>query len=422
MGRKARGRRDLPHPKPVEKIQLSGENFGRRAVLALVLLVCGVSALVYTFVNLFAPQKGWQTIAANSSAGPTCADELVFLYDVGGGGQSPSVEGREVTALYSDACRKLFQLFHTMESFEGVVNLREINLHPNETLTVDAALYRALEQVERSGDRTIYLGPVYARYQDLFYCQDDSQLMDFDPWLSEAVRQEYGAAAAYARNPEAVSVSLLGNNQVCLRVSDEYLSYARREGIERFLDFGWLKNAFVVDYLADLLTEKGYTNGSISSYDGFSRNLDSRGLSYALNVYDYVDGTVYQAGVMEYQGPISIVSLRGYAASEADRLRIYELRNGDRRTAYLSPVDGRCRNAVDDLACYSRTAGCGEIALRAAPIYVADRLDVPALEALSGGGIESIRCENRVIYGTDPELALSGLYEKDGVRYTVSVN
>ena len=105
MGRKARGRRDLPHPKPVEKIQLSGENFGRRAVLALVLLVCGVSALVYTFVNLFAPQKGWQTIAANSSAGPTCADELVFLYDVGGGGQSPSVEGREVTALYSDACR-----------------------------------------------------------------------------------------------------------------------------------------------------------------------------------------------------------------------------------------------------------------------------------------------------------------------------
>ena len=221
MGRKARGRRDLPHPKPVEKIQLSGENFGRRAVLALVLLVCGVSALVYTFVNLFAPQKGWQTIAANSSAGPTCADELVFLYDVGGGGQSPSVEGREVTALYSDACRKLFQLFHTMESFEGVVNLREINLHPNETLTVDAALYRAFEQVERSGDRTIYLGPVYARYQDLFYCQDDSQLMDFDPWLSEAVRQEYGAAAAYARDPEAVSVSLLGNNQVCLRVSDE---------------------------------------------------------------------------------------------------------------------------------------------------------------------------------------------------------
>ena len=53
---------------------------------------------------------------------------------------------------------------------------------------------------------------------------------------------------------------------------------------------------------------------------------------------------------------------------------------------------------------------------------MADRLDVPALEALSGGGIESIHCENRVIHGTDPELALSGLYEKDGVRYTVSVN
>lgn len=422
MGRKARGSRNLPHPKPVEKIQLSGENFGRRAVIAVILLVFGASALVYTFVNLFAPQKGWQAIEANSSVGPTCADELVFLYDLGGGGVSASVEGREVTALYSDACRKLFELFHTMESFEGVVNLREINLHPNETLTVDAALYHVFEQVQRSGDRTIYLGPVYARYQDLFYCQDDSQLVDFDPWLSEDVRQEYAAVAAYARSPEAVSVRLLGDNQVRLEVSDEYLSYARREGIERFLDFGWLRNAFVVDYLADLLTENGYTHGSISSYDGFNRNLDGRGLSYALNVYDYVDGAVYQAGTMEYKGPMSIVCLRGYAANDADSLRIYELRNGEQRTGYLSPVDGRCRNAVNDLVCYSSTAGCGEIALRVAPIYVADTLDVLALEALSNGGIESIRCENRVIRGTDSELVLVNLYEKDGVRYTVSLD
>jgi len=174
----------------VERIELSQENVGRRIVIVLILVLVAGAAFAYGVSQLFSAQTGWQAIEGAANQGPTCAGELVFLYDVGGGGQSPSVEGREVTALYSDACRKLFQLFHTMESFEGVVNLREINLHPNETLTVDAALYRAFEQVERSGDRTIYLGPVYARYQDLFYCQDDSQLMDFDPWLSEAVRQE----------------------------------------------------------------------------------------------------------------------------------------------------------------------------------------------------------------------------------------
>ena len=421
MGRTARDNRDLPHPKPVQKIQLSGENTGRRAILAVVLLVIGASSLVYAFVNLLTPQTGWQAIEANSSVGATCADELMFFYDIGSGDASAAAESRAVTTLYSDACRKLYELFHTVESFEGVVNLRELSLHPNETLTVDGALYRALEAVQRSGDRTIYLGPVYERYQDLFFCQDDAQLMDFDPWLSEAVRQEYAAAAAYASDPAAIDVRLLGDNQVCLSVSDEYLAYARREGIGCLIDFGWLRNAFVVDALADLLVENGYTHGSISSYDGFNRNLDGRGLDYALNVYDFEDGATYQVAAMEYRGPMSIVYLRDYAINDADSLRIYELKTGERRTSYLSPADGRCRSAVSDLICYAQAVGCGEIALQIAPVYVADTLNVPALEALADGGIQSIRCEGRVIRGTDPELTLTNVYETDDRSYTVSL-
>ena len=101
--------------------------------------------------------------------------------------------------MYTAACRKAYQLFHTLESFEGVVNLREINLHPNETLTVDEGLYRAFETVQRSGERTLYLGPVYARFENVFSCIDDAQLVEFDPQASEDVRREYEAMAGYAR-------------------------------------------------------------------------------------------------------------------------------------------------------------------------------------------------------------------------------
>lgn len=393
---------------------------GRRLIAAAILLLIGGAGLAYAFTQLMTPESGWQAIEASTSQGPGCGDELVFLYDLGADGASPAAENRAISALYSDACRTLFQLFHTVESFEGVTNLRDLSLHPNETLTVDGMLYRALETVQRSGDRTIYLGPVYARYGDLFFCQDDVQLADFDPRLSEDVAREYETLAAWARDRSAIDLRLLGDNQVCLYVSEDYLAFARREGVERFLDFGWLKNAFVVDALAELMVENGFTHGAISSYDGFQRNLDSRETDYSLNVLDYVDGVTCPAAVLNYRGPRSMVCLRDYAMDDLDWQRIYRLKNGETRTAYLSPEDGLCRSAAHDLIAYSDQAGCGEIALGLAPVYVAEELEPEALDGLAREGIHSIYCRDRVIHATEPGASLTKLYEGNGVRYTLA--
>ena len=167
-----------------------------------------------------------------------------------------------------------------------------------------------------------------------------------------------------------------------------------------------------------MLTENGYTHGSISSYDGFVRNLDGRELGYAMNLYDLADGSIWPAGVMSYRGPRNLVYLRDYPLSGSDSRRMYLLETGEIRTGYLSTGDGRCKSAAHDLIAYSDAASCAEIALRLAPIYVADTLDVTALEALAGSGIQSIRMEDRVIRGTDAGLTLTDLYEGEGVRYT----
>ena len=421
MGRTAKDNRDLPHPKPVHKIELSNKNVGRRLVAAVLFLLIGAWTLAYAFSRLMTPETGWQAIEANTTAEANCGNDFVFLYELGAGGGSPTAENRAISTLYTDTCRRMFQLFHTVESFEGITNLRDINLHPNETLTVDDALYRAFETVQRYGDRTIYLGPVYARYSGLFHCTDEAQLVEFDPYLSDEVREEYGAYAAFAQNLQAIDLRLLGNNQVCLYVSEEYLAFSQREDIDCFLDFGWLQNAFIVDEIARVMIDNGYTHGSISSYDGFSRNLDDREQSYNQNVFDMVDGSIYPAGVMTYKGPMGIVYLRDYPMNDLDSQWYYRLQNGEIRTRYLDPADGLCKSAVHDLICYSETAGCAEIALQAAPIYVADTLDIQALESLADGAVQSIRCEDRVILGTDAGLAITGLYDGNGVRYTASL-
>ena len=78
---------------------------------------------------------------------------------------------------------------------------------------------------------------------------------------------------------------MLGDNKVCLNVSDEYLAFLQENGVDSLIDFGWLKNAFVVDYLAEVMIARGYTLGAITSYDGYTRNFDSLNTEYAFNVF-----------------------------------------------------------------------------------------------------------------------------------------
>lgn len=414
MSRYARDNR--PRVKPVQKIQLSEENTARRAVAAVLLLILGGVALAYAFSQMFTPETGWQTIQAGTADGPTCAEEFTLAYEIGADGREARSEMRALSQAYTSACRKAFQLFHTTQSFDGVTNLRDLNAHPNEVLTVDPVLYAAFQAVEAAGDRTVYLGPVCARYGDLFACQDDSQLVDFDPWVSEEVAEEYAAYAAYAGEPAHINVELLENSQVCLRVSEEYLAFAAREGVERFLDFGWMRNAFVADYLADTLIQAGFTNGLLSSTDGFARCLDERGNSFVLTLYGW-EGMPIEAGTMKYQGPMSLINLRTFPVSEKDWQRCYLLRDGQLRTFYLDPADGKSRTSVDLLTCWSEEESCAGLAMAAAPVFIAGAFDPAPLERPD---VHTLWCRDRVFDGTDPLPEIQNLYQVDGVSYTLS--
>lgn len=420
MKRTARDKRDLPHPKPVERIELNEENTKRRLLLAVIFLLIGAAGIGYGVWQLMTPQTDWITVEAQSGEGATCGDDFVFLYRLGGGELSPAAERKAVTAAYGQLCRDAYELFHSQEEFAGVNNLRTINRKPNQELTVDKGLYDALAAVERSGNRAVYLGPVYDQYENIFYSVDDVQLMDFDPLLNEEIARSYREYAAYASDPQSVQLELLGGNKVRLSVSEEYLAYAQREGIVTFIDFSWMRNAFIADYLADGLEAQGYVHGALSSFDGYVRNLDGTGTEYSLQLYGLLGSTVYPAALLNYQGPMSIVSLRDYPVSEADWAWFYELRNGEMRVPYLDPADGMPRAAVHELTCYAPDMGCAEIVLEAAAVYVADDFAADAPDRLAAAGIQSIYCEGSVIRPSDAGAELVQLFEGEGARYTVS--
>ncbi len=51
------------------------------------------------------------------------------------------------------------------------------------------------------------------------------------------LKEEFAVLAAFAADPEAIDLKLLGENQVCLEVSEEYQSWTQEHGYENVSGF-----------------------------------------------------------------------------------------------------------------------------------------------------------------------------------------
>ena len=405
----------------VERIELSNDHIMWRLAAVIFLMLFGAGALVYAIVGFISADAGWQRIEANSSAETNCSGDFVLLYNIGAGDTSANAEMKALKAAYTDAAVRAYQLYTGDAGFDGVHNVYYLNRHPNEAVDVDSELYQAFSLVQRYENRLLYLAPVYSVFDNIFYCDTDTDLADFDPLLNDGLRADFAVMAAYARDPASVDLRLLGDNRVMLYVSDEYLAYAGAEGIEDFIDFYWMKNAFIADYLADALVSAGYTFGAISSYDGFVRNLDNvSDTAYSFNIFDRAEQSSRVAAVMEYTGRRSIVFLRDFPLNSQDYQHYYRLSNGETRTAYLDAADGLSRSALNALVSYSSDLGCAGILLRLVPIYIAEHFNEAAVAALTENGLYCVYCRDGTVCYNDPSLVLSQLYAGEDMTYSAS--
>ena len=403
--------------KPVQSIEVSDRHTRPRVILLFALIAVALIAFGFLLYGLLTEDPGWIEVEA-SSRELHCGDEFIFSYCLGEGELSPTEEKRALQLKYSAAAVHAYRVFNRHESFEGIGNLHTLNTHVGETVTVDPALYTALEQLERSGTRYHYLGALFVEYETLFFGpEEDPAVRGKDPLTNKEMAAFFGRLADFAKDPEAIKLELQGDNRVCLRVSEAYLTFAEEAGIEVFVDLHRMKNAFVVDYLAAEMIAAGFTDGCLSSYDGYVRNLDGDGTGYSLNLFDLQGTNVYPAAQLEYSSARAIVSLRAFAMGERDAYSFYTVSADRVITPYLDPEDGLCRTATDSLIGYSRNQGCAETLLLLLPQFVREELDVVALTALTDQGLHSVWFdEGRILY-TESGLTISSLYADETVKY-----
>lgn len=412
MGRYTKNR-SVSEPKPPQKIELSDKNKRLRITAVCVFVVIAAAAFAFGALNMTAPNADWSVITSDIIG----SGEFAFNYNFGNGGMSARAAQREITALYNESLSQCRMLFSADEGYDNVINIRTINANPNSELRIEPTLYQALEQIVRDDSRILYLQPIYSIYSGIFGCSADSMLADFDPLLNPEIKQEFAQTAKFALDCGSVELQLLGDNKVRLFVSEEYLEYAAEAGITDFIGFTRLRNAFTVDYIAEKMKERGFTNGIIASYDGFTVNLDDSESGYTLNIFDRRGSTVYHAAEMNYSGSMAIVSLRDYPFNSLDDLRFYETESGEIRTPYIG-FDGISKSSVSSLTCFSREKTCAEIALRAEEIFIADALDELKLKRMENDGIHYVFCEDLEVICSDSEINLGGFYTDDEVSYS----
>ena len=400
-----------PYLPPVIKISLTEGNLTRRLIVLVIVLAIAFTAFGVGLKELFTSESGWKTIECYTEEMAYSAD-ISLQYYLGGEDVNATNQQRSLNAAYGEAMADAYRIFNSEMLTEGNYNIAYLNAHPNEIVTVDPALYQALALLEGENLRYAYLAQAYLDYKPVFLSQSDAEAMRYDPMKDQALAEAIRELAEVVSDPEMVKLELLADNQVCLKVSDEYLAFAESYGIESILDLGWMTNAFVVDYVAERLIEAGHTRGYLMSYDGFTRNLGGLEETFALNLFARQGTQAMAAGTLSYNGCTSLVVFRDYPMTAADTWHYYRYEDGSVTSTYLDPADGMSKAAVSDLTVYSQELDCAELMLRGAQVFIADTFSAETLSAGDMGAIWSV--DDTIFYNqADASITLT---EESGMK------
>ena len=410
MSYRDRSRREPVMPRII-KLEVSEKNMRGRLIGVVILLAIAFTAIGVAVKDAFTTDPGWKVMDCYAEI-VTYSDDLVFSYYLGSEGNA-TAEERAINTVYSQAMTDAYRFFTDQALEDGTKNLAYLNAHLNETVSIEPALYTALEKLENAGLRHAYLAPVYVEYKPVFLSQNTSEAAVYDPMKNADLADYVREAAAFANDPAHVRLELLGNDQVCLWVSEAYRVFLETHEIETVLDLNWMTNAFVVDYAADLLIKQGFTKGFIASYDGFTRNLGGLEEEFRFNLFNREGQNYELAGALGYKGAFSVVYLRDYPMNDADRWHYMGYEDGTITTTYLDPADGMSKSAVTDLVVYAADKSCVDLLTVAAPAMIAEELDVRSL--LTANAIWS---EDKTLFHTDSD---ANIYLNGEAGYTAQV-
>lgn len=356
--------------KPVKKIELSENNIKLRTVAVVAMILIAATAFGFGIYHFVTGQPQWITVKYIMSEA-NCSGDFYFQYNVSG-----KSEEKEVEALYSTVCNDLYKTFSKDTEFADINNICSINRSPNKVCTVPHLLYDSLQKVADQYSGYLYLGPLYTELEALCLSENDMEASQFDPARDQEAKEYFDTICKFISSGKDIELRFLGEDQVELVVSQEYLDFSKSMGDIDFVGLGWMQNAFVIDNIADRMIEAGFTEGCISSYDGFIRCLDPSPNEYAVDLYKRNGEDIVFDRKLSYRGQTAFVIYRDYPLTDPDVIHYYTYSDGTVITPYLDKNGQSPSVHPNTVCCYSSHKDCQELLLNTLHIYMENDVSV----------------------------------------------
>lgn len=394
-------------PKPVKKIELNEKNVKLRFILFILSFLVVVACAILIFVNLFKKESGFTTIEAYPTI--NMQNDFVFSYDVGNTDLSITEEINNLSNKYTSLLEFSYIQFDIYADHDQK-NINYINNHINQDIQISELLYDSIEDVVNENEKLLYLAPIYAYYNDMFSTELDLNMLD--PYQNINVQNYFKDILDYI-NSNSIKINLLSNNTINLYVSEDYINYLNENDVFYYIDFGFLKNSFIIDYIAENLLLAGYNKGNIKSYDGYFVNLDSSlDYNFVIDVLDNVNNFGSRVCNFTVKGKTSVVQFRNFMYYQNDIYRYVKMPDNSYRHIYIDHNDGLSKSSTNSLTSYSTELSCSEIALKTYEGFISDNFSLAATDQ-----IKQVWIVNTSIYYNDQSISLQNLYDINNVKY-----
>ena len=403
-------------PNPIDRIEAKtaeeAEKLKKQKKKRLIIIVVILAALLLIVVGILLANvlkdDGWRDVTVSPGSAQNCSSSFTFRMQL-----DRKLVGNDFRAMsqaYTDATIREYNVYDIYEEHPGIHGLYELNHSVGQRIRIEPELYAALEKLEKSGFRGAYLGPVYEVYQELFLTEDKESAKQFDPYYDAETAAYFAELTAFASNPDHVSLQFYGNNEVQLKVSNVYRKYAADYELTTFIDFFWMKNAFILDYLREEIVKTGYTKGYIISEEGYATCLDTTGEIYEMLVLDRNGNDVVSAAALQYSGPVNLVVFHNYPLNDTYSDYYYVYRNNEFATPYIDPADGYYKSSIPDLMLYSGSRDASDLLLAGIDLVIGKKFDEAKAAEYAKEDVLPVYCMDRVVvlYGTGMKAGMLG--------------
>ena len=157
------------------------------------------------------------------------------------------------------------------------------------------------------------------------------------------------------------------------------------------------------------MIEKGYSNGILTSYDGYIRNLDNTGRVMELAVFDGTVNRNYRVATMQSGNAGAMVWMRDYPISIDEEYEYHYWADGRVSHTRLDVADGMSKAVCSDFVAYSKDLSCAQVLMQTVNVYIADSMDWAKVKALPAQGVEFVIVKEEALYVSDRNATFANL-------------